>query len=262
MELVDDCTDPSVDWDVTARARSYGGADHMLAKVGGLMDSLWAEGRHYWVFTNSDFHDNAADADFWPGEYAKSYTYVTDRSYESIVDGLRSGDSFAVLGDLIDGLDFSATSGADIATMGETLSVSKGQDVVVQVRFHSPAANACGTEPRVDHVDLIAGDITGMAEPGTDAYQADTNPSATVVASFPAASLEAADGWYTATFTVAKTDHSQYFRLRGTNQGMDVAGQTESGNPLVDTLSVGDNTAATACSDLWFYSNPIFVSVN
>ena len=33
--------------DNTALARTYGGADYMLAKVGGLMDSLWGEGRKF-----------------------------------------------------------------------------------------------------------------------------------------------------------------------------------------------------------------------
>ncbi|MGE5630787.1 MAG: hypothetical protein ACM3TR_06770 [Caulobacteraceae bacterium] len=76
-----------------AKARTYGGADYMTAKVGGLWDALLGEGRHFWVFVNSDFHDNA-DSDFWPGEYAKSYTYVTENKAGAIVDGMRSGNSF------------------------------------------------------------------------------------------------------------------------------------------------------------------------
>ena len=53
-----------VDEAKTARARTYGGADIMTAKVGGLWDSLLGEGRRFWAFVNSDFHSAAEDADF------------------------------------------------------------------------------------------------------------------------------------------------------------------------------------------------------
>jgi len=50
-----------------------------------------------------------------------------------------------------------------------------------------------------------------------------------------------------------------YFRLRGTNLGVDVPGQTQDGQPLVD--EVGQNDEAMAWKDIWFYSNPIFLNV-
>lgn len=34
----------------------YGGADIMIAQVGGIWDALLGEGRHFWNFTNADFH--------------------------------------------------------------------------------------------------------------------------------------------------------------------------------------------------------------
>jgi hypothetical protein len=249
---------------VQATARTYGGADYMLARVGGLMDSLWGEGRSFWAFTNSDFHDNTADADFWPGEYAKSYTYVAANSNGDIVNGMRSGNTFAVQGDLINALDFQARAGDAEATMGETLRVEKNQGVTITIRFQTPRASACqaygAAAPQVDHVDLIAGDVTGKALPGTPAYASATNSSTAVAARFSRSQMEREDGWYTVTYRVPKADHAQYFRLRGTNQGLNVPNQTDAqGNPLIDTLS-GTNDAAAACSDLWFYSNPIFVA--
>jgi len=67
---------------VEERARTCGGADWMVAKVGGLWDSLLGEGRSRWIVNDSDFHrysTNYADSkgafhatqyfDFWPGQY-------------------------------------------------------------------------------------------------------------------------------------------------------------------------------------------------
>ncbi len=245
----------------TYKARTYGGADLMLAKVGGLMDSLWGEGRKYWIFVNSDFHSSAADADFWPGEYAKSYTLVRGSTYQDLVDGMRSGNSFAVHGDLINALDFSARSKGEQATMGETLVVEKGQNILVKIRFKSPAVNNDGAKPVVDHIDLIAGDIKGKAVPGTPDYSKDINETTRVVARFAAKDWQMEDGWHTMTYHIRKAEKSQYFRLRGTNLGLNVPNETDAeGNPLIDDL-VGPNNIAKAYADLWFYSNPIFVHV-
>lgn len=84
-----------------------------------------------------------------------------------------------------------------------------------------------------------------------------------MVARFVTSDLELDEGWYVASYRVRDASRSQYFRLRGTNLGRDVPGQTANGEPLVDdpVLTAGTNDAAKACADLWFYSNPIFVEV-
>lgn len=250
-----------------AKAQTYGGADYMLAQVGGMWDSLLGEGRKIWMFTNSDFHSTGGD--FWPGEYAKSYTWINDqgkngkvsaKSYQAIVDGMRSGDSFAVLGDLINGLDFQIKSGKS-ATMGQTLMTNKSKDAQVIIKFKSPKTNNNGDPVMVDHIDLIAGDVTAKAAPGTAEYTNDTNSSTKVIARFTSKDWKYADGWYTIRYDLKKIDKNQYFRLRGTNLGLDVPKQTDSdGNPLNDSL-MGTNNASEAYSDLWFYSDPIFVNV-
>lgn len=53
---------------------TYGGAGIYIAQVGGLWDSLLADGRRFYNFDSSDFHDPAND--FWPGEYEKTYVKV------------------------------------------------------------------------------------------------------------------------------------------------------------------------------------------
>src|SRR5665647_2868246 len=81
---------------------TFGGAGYFSAILGGLWDSMLSEGRNFWLFANSDSHNEAGD--FYPGEYQKNYTYTTGKSAQNIVDGLRSGNTWVVEGDLIDSL--------------------------------------------------------------------------------------------------------------------------------------------------------------
>lgn len=93
---------------------TYGGAGYYTAKVGGLWDTLLGEGRNWWIFNNSDWHNRGAFGpedprttnDQYPGEF--NMTYVLTRTGgapitpKDIVDGMRSGNVYVVNGDLID----------------------------------------------------------------------------------------------------------------------------------------------------------------
>jgi hypothetical protein len=184
--------------DVTFRARTYGGADYMLARVGGAWDALLGEGRRFFVFVNSDFH--TTDNDFWPGEYAKNHTQVRDRNHDGnysadeLIAGLRSGNSFIVQGDLIDGLQFSVGCRQKIreaVEIGETLEAKEECDPQMTIRFRSPSKNNNGDTVAVDHIDLITGEVREKApkvladevtpNPG---YESEINTSTRVLASF------------------------------------------------------------------------------
>jgi hypothetical protein len=246
---------------------TYGGAGKYVAKVGDVWDALLGEGRRWFVFVSSDFHD--PNDDFWPGEYAKTWTFVKDLdgdgrySHQEIAKALRTGASFCVHGDLINALDFHAQYKSHGAAMGEELQVEKGRQMKLTIRFKSPAANNNGDTPHVDHIDLIAGPVTAKAQPGTPAYLANTNPAAKVIARFTAADWETdADGWNVIQHHV-QVNGDMYFRIRGTNQSL-VDGELEPAtatnnnrDPLLDIP--GQNTPEKAWADLWFYSNPIFV---
>jgi hypothetical protein len=246
---------------------TFGGTGIYSAQVGGLWDALLGEGRNWWLFASSDFHETGDD--FWPGEYQKTYTYVADKKdSQAIVDGLRSGNSFVVEGDLIDGLDFKATSDGwfarfgDTATMGETLVVERSKhsnNVKITIGFHSPETNNNGDRVTVDHIDLIAGQVTNKVLPGSADYNNATNPTTQVIATFNRRDCKSGkEGWYYFQFQMKLTADA-YFRLRGTNLPRNTPGQTDAlGNPLLDPQ---DNTAQKAYEDLWFYSNPIFVRV-
>ena len=160
---------------------TYGGMGIYAGAIGGVWDALLGEGRRYWTFASSDYHNRGAfgpdqresTADFFPGEYTKDYVAVRsgksadEKKFgtQEIVDGLRSGNSYHVNGDLIDKLVFvvckaergedsdgkerardvlkaamrgDAYADEDCATMGEILSVKAGKDVLVTVALRDP----------------------------------------------------------------------------------------------------------------------------
>ncbi len=252
---------------------TYGGDGIYSAKIGGLWDALLGEGRHWWLFASSDFHGTSAD--FWPGEYQKTYTLVANRyDAQAILDGLRSGCSFVVEGDLINALDFRANPSSpasygsdnhnsDGAIMGEELFLSKKSNdkynLDITIRFRGPEKNNHEDAVTVDHIDLIGGSIMSMAQPGTAEYNDATNPTSHVVATFTSRDWKPDNEGWNVIHYQTRLSGNMYFRLRGTNLALNTQGQTdELGNPLLDPQG---NTAADAWKDLWFYSNPIFVYV-
>jgi len=249
---------------------TYGGADLMLAKVGGAWDALLGEGRRFFVFANSDFH--RPQADFWPGEYAKNLTYVLDAdrdgrySQAELLDGLRAGNSLVVLGDLLQGLEVTAHGNGQAVGLGGTLS-GGGDGLTLDIRFRSGGLNHNGDRVMIDHLDLIAGQVGGRIPKFLDdgrsknpAYEGDSNATTKVIARFTAQDWRReGDGWYHLVYRLPEVRQGGYLRLRGTNLGLGVPGETDSdGNPLADAL-LAPNTEAKAYADLWFYSNPIFI---
>ena len=159
---------------------TYGGTGVYGAQLGGVWDALLGEGRNFWFFASSDWHnrgsfgpdDRRSTQDFFPGEYQRDFVMVRNGKDklrpQSIVDGLRTGNSFAASGQLIDRLAFvacasykggsgfrpdasaealavnAATKNTDIdtprcATMGEKLVVQPGAEIVVSIVVRDPA---------------------------------------------------------------------------------------------------------------------------
>jgi hypothetical protein len=155
---------------------TYGGTGVYGAQIGGVWDALLGEGRNFWFFASSDWHnrgsfgpdDRRTTQDFFPGEYQRNVTLVrngTDKLRpQSIVDGLRTGNNFATGGQIIDRLAFVACTGkadgvvAELAataainktvmtvegcsTMGEKLAVLAGSDIVVGIAVRDPAGTS------------------------------------------------------------------------------------------------------------------------
>ncbi|HVI20646.1 MAG TPA: phosphoesterase, partial [Bacillus sp. (in: firmicutes)] len=234
---------------------TLGGYDQMTAKVGGLWDSMLGEGRHWWITATSDSHVNWRDGggDFWPGEYSKTYVKA-EKDYADIMESIRNGNVFVTTGDLISELDVKVQAGGkspwfakskgNSATIGETLTLpgKKAKDVTVTIRIKDPnAENTHGDKPTVDHVDLIMGEVTGKVEDRSTA----TNPTTKVVKTFTEKDWKKNGEYIEITHTLKDVDKDSYIRLRGTN--------TEQTEPATDPRGEDPWT------DLWFYSNPVFI---
>jgi hypothetical protein len=162
----------------TVGGTTYGGTGIYGSQIGGVWDALLGEGRNWWFFASSDWHnrgsfgpdDRRSTQDFYPGEYQRNYTMVRNGSDklrpQSIVDGLRTGNNFASSGQIIDRLAFvacvsypglgarttasvetlatnAAFNNTDIdvagcATMGEKLKVRPGGEIVVAIVTRDP----------------------------------------------------------------------------------------------------------------------------
>ena len=97
---------------------TYGGTGVYAAQVGGVWDALLGEGRNWWFFASSDYHNRGtfgpdqreSTADFYPGEYTRDYVMVRrgadPLAAEGIITGLRSGNSFVDNGGLVDKMSF------------------------------------------------------------------------------------------------------------------------------------------------------------
>ena len=162
----------------SAGGTTFGGTGVYAAQVGGVWDALLGEGRNWWFFASSDWHnrgqfgpdDRRSTQDFYPGEYQRTHVMVRNGADklrpQTIVDGLRTGNAWSASGQLIDRLAFvactsyagvgartnasvealavaAATNGTDIdkagcATMGEKLAARPGADIVVAIVVRDP----------------------------------------------------------------------------------------------------------------------------
>lgn len=227
-----------------SRAPTMGGFDQMTARLGGLWDALLGEGRRWWITANSDSHVHFTEGggDFWPGEYSKTYVYA-ERSYEDVLAGIRTGRMFVTTGDLISELYVSATAGGKSAGIGDELEVRPGSEVNVSVRFHDPdGRNHHGDRPSVARVDLIVGAVVGR---NAD-RESDLNPTTRVVQRFTPGEWRADGPERVIQYVIRDLRGPIYLRVRGTS-GTEL-------EPEPDPL--GEDP----WSDLWFYSNPLFIT--
>jgi hypothetical protein len=229
-----------------SRQQTLGGFDQMTARVGGLWDALLGEGRRWWITATSDSHRNWRDggSDFWPGEYSKTYVFARP-THDDILDGVRNGRVFVTTGDLIGALTVTATArDAASASIGGTLTLPSRRDVAVTIRVRDPAdTNHAGRRPTVRRVDLIVGEVVG---PSAD-RSLDQNPTTRVVRRFTADDWQVEGEWLVMRHVLRDVHHTSYLRIRGTNG--------DEPEPLPDPK--GEDP----WSDLWFYANPIFLTM-
>ncbi|MFG3288612.1 PHP domain-containing protein [Streptomyces sp. NPDC048179] len=261
--------------------RTWGGFDWMTATVGGLWDSLLAEGKPWWITANSDSHNvyadtavrgpnsdfnangryndpvyggtiSLTDTDFWPGQYSRTHVGSASFSYKAVMDGIRAGRVWVDHGGLISGLNAQLRSGSRAVTLGDVLHVKKGSqvDLVIEISLAN-GPNWAQFVPSLARVDVIQGDVTGaVADKDTFA-----TPATKVVKSFD---VNKSTGSVRLTYSLGRLDKPVYVRLRGTDGNRSAVGingaAVDPAGPAIDVLADAD-----PWKDLWFYSNPMWV---
>jgi hypothetical protein len=264
-----------------ASYRTYGGFDWMTATVGGLWDSLLAEGKPWWITANSDSHQIWADTsvrgagsdfatngfyndpehttapvlgngDFWPGYYSRTHVGAEDFSYAAVMRGLRSGRVWVDHGRLLGSLDVRLRAGEDEVALGGVLTARRGTPVRLVVRIETATLpNWSQVLPKLAKVDVIRGQVTGPVS-DRDTF---TTPDTAVATSID---VTGRSGVIDLAYDLGRLDDGFYVRLRGSDGkrlavGLNGAAVDPAG-PAIDV--VGD---ADPWQDLWFYTNPMWV---
>ncbi|MDC0771228.1 PHP domain-containing protein [Streptomyces sp. HD] len=267
---------------------TYGGFDWATATVGGLWDSMLAEGRLFSITTNSDAHrivfdtwkngdwpagqnfDNTGrlpdpvdttspqpGSDFWPGQFSRTHVGVTRYGYRAVMAGLRAGRVWLDHGHLLDGLDVRLKRDCDFGrgvTLGGRLRVRKGEKLTLYVTVTTASRpNAQGIVPELAHVDVIRGAVRGPVA-DRDVWRA---PDTKVVQT---RDVSGRKGTYTLRIPLTAGSEPFYVRLRGSDGKRHGAGylgaSVDPHGPIPHEPGNGDPWA-----DTWFYSNPVFVDV-
>ncbi|KID28063.1 PHP domain-containing protein [Prauserella sp. Am3] len=265
--------------------RTFGGFDWMTSTVGGLWDSLLAEGKPWWITANSDSHHVIGDTakrgapdehyeqhgkhadpvysggpdftegDFWPGYYSRTHVGARGFDYAAVMEGIRAGRVWVDHGGLIAGLDVSlrtAGRGPQRAVpLGGMLHARRGTPVELAVTIRlADTPNWAQFVPKLARVDVIRGSVTGPVD-DADAF---TTPDTKVARSFE---IEKTSGTVTLTYSLGRLDQPCYVRLRGTDGKRSAPGllgeHIDPHGPKMDVMADSD-----PWEDLWFYSNPLW----
>ena len=179
---------------------TFGGFDYNVSEVGGLWDSMLAEGKRWCITTTSDSHFNHLETfvrggtpeqqesaywqttgqylppvdtgvptpagDFWPGFYSQTLVAATANDYDAVIKGLREGRTYAIHGGLVRGVDLrvNAVGLSDRfgSTVGGRSRARRGRNVRVTIKLDlATTPNFNGDVPQLAKVDLIAGPVTG-----------------------------------------------------------------------------------------------------
>jgi len=268
--------------------KTFGGFDWMTSTVGGLWDSLLAEGRPWWVTANSDSHTvylddsvrppgedtsayfsangqygdpvhssvpNTSNGDFWPGYYSRTHVGAERVSYAAVMQGLRAGRVWVDHGSLLESVDVrvrKAGSRDPGYPLGMALPIRKGQrlELVVTVTTAS-RPNWAQFVPKLAKIDLVRGAVTGPSS-DRDSFRA---PDTSVVHTWDTTGKT---GTLRFVHQLGRAVDPFYVRLRGSDGKQLAPGvygkATDPAGPAIDVVGNDD-----PWDDLWFYTNPIWV---
>lgn len=261
---------------------TYGGFDWMTATVGGLWDSLLAEGKPWWITANSDSHsvfldtavrgggDFDADGrygdpvhggvpardngDFWPGYYSRTHVGADRFSYAAVMSGLRSGRVWVDHGRLVDAVDVRVVekNRRNGYPLGSVVTTRRGRDLELVIQITTASLpNWAQFVPKLAKVDVIVGDVTGPVA-DADSFQ---TPNTSVVQTFD---VSGRSGTFELRYPLGNLEKGFYVRVRGSDgkrlQPGLLGASIDPAGPAVDALGNAD-----PWQDLWFYTNPIWV---
>jgi len=266
--------------------RTWGGFDWMTATVGGLWDSLLAEGKPWWISANSDSHQNwnetarrpdgssqaqfdrdgrymdpvygnavnSTAGDFWPGFYSRTHVGADRRDYLAVMEGLRNGRVWVDHGALVKGVEVEVREVGERygEPLGGALITRKGRALELVVRITAQTMpNWANFVPTLNRVDVIQGAVTGPVA-DRDTF---TTPSTKVVQQWDTSGRR---GTFELVYPLGRAEAPFYVRVRGTDGNRSQPGYLgaaiDPAGPKLDV--VGD---ADPWVDLWFYTNPIWV---
>jgi hypothetical protein len=270
--------------------RTWGGFDWMTATVGGLWDSLLAEGKPWSITANSDSHVNWSDTsrrpdgsssaqfnadgqygdpvyggainltagDFWPGFYSRTHVGASRRDYRSVMRGMRDGRIWVDHGGLVKSVDVTVRATdrrgrKATVTLGDTLRAARGSKVELVVRITAQnVPNWSQFVPTLNRVDLVRGAVVPDHAADRDTF---TAPDTRVVQQWDTSGRT---GTFEIRHDLGTLDEAFYVRLRGTDGNRSQPGYLGAAidpeGPQLDV--VGD---ADPWVDLWFYTNPVWV---
>jgi hypothetical protein len=266
--------------------RTWGGFDWMTATVGGLWDSLLAEGKPWWISANSDSHFNygataargpgsnfAADGfyrdpvyagdvdlgagDYWPGLYSRTVVGAQKAGYLEVMAALREGRVWVDHGRLVKGVDMVVRrvgQGGPGYALGSTVAVPRGTRLELSITIAlQDLPNWASFVPVLNRVDLVQGRVEVAGPADRDTFVA---PDTRVVRSWDTSGTS---GTIELVQPLGAVETPFYVRARGTDANFSQPGYLGAAidpeGPKLDV--VGD---ADPWEDLWFYTNPIFVT--
>ena len=263
----------------------------MTSTVGGLWDSLLAEGKPWSISANSDSHVNWGDTsrrpdgsssaqfdadgrygdpvyagevnatagDFWPGFYSRTHVGVQGAGYRALMSGMRAGRMWVDHGRLVKSMDVTVRSRGrrgrrGTATLGDTLQPRRGERLELVVRVTAQdVPNWAQFTPTLNRLDLVRGDVVPSSASDRDTFLA---PSTKVVRQWDTSGRT---GTFEIRYDLGRAEDAFYVRLRGTDANRSQPGflgaSVDPAGPALDVE--GD---ADPWLDLWAYTNPIWVA--
>lgn len=182
------------------KIKTVGGWDPVASTIGGVWDQLLADGHNVWsARAPSDFHETRMD--YWPCQFSTTHLYSKSARHNDVLTAYRAGNFWAQHGRFVEQLSFdiSTKRGSLRASMGETLSVSKGQTVQVNIQVLLRMFDWENRPTSLDELELIT-----------------VTPFGAQAEKLPLTSLK--HGILTLSLDKQMSAGDRVFRLRGTNR--------------------------------------------